>query len=217
MLAAIVCFCRPTWRNPRRSCCSPYDDPIGVTAAFNMNLLARINRELGGEFDLGSFRHQVRGNWATIAKELPDGIYTARAERPTPPATWPEASRTFTVARAPKPPPPDTTPPATPSTPDLHPSSDTGSSQSDDLTNDTTPRFTGNTERGATVTILSDGVAVGTDVANGSGRYDVTVSVLTPGGHTIRDGDGRRLEHVSAQRVAVDHHRHDPAGAAEHA
>lgn len=34
-----------------------YDDPTGVTAAFNMNLLARINRELGGTFDLADFRH----------------------------------------------------------------------------------------------------------------------------------------------------------------
>jgi L-histidine Nalpha-methyltransferase len=37
-----------------------YDDPLGVTAAFNLNLLARINRELGGELDLRSFRHQAR-------------------------------------------------------------------------------------------------------------------------------------------------------------
>lgn len=34
-----------------------YDDAIGVTAAFNKNLLARINRELGGHFDPRSFRH----------------------------------------------------------------------------------------------------------------------------------------------------------------
>lgn len=34
-----------------------YDDAAGVTAAFNMNLLKRINRELGGDFDLASFRH----------------------------------------------------------------------------------------------------------------------------------------------------------------
>ncbi|WP_017931822.1 L-histidine N(alpha)-methyltransferase [Robiginitomaculum antarcticum] len=34
-----------------------YNDAGGVTAAFNINLLARINRELGGEFDLTSFRH----------------------------------------------------------------------------------------------------------------------------------------------------------------
>jgi uncharacterized SAM-dependent methyltransferase len=39
-----------------------YDDPIGATAAFNLNLLARINRELGGEFDLRSFRHEARWN-----------------------------------------------------------------------------------------------------------------------------------------------------------
>jgi L-histidine N-alpha-methyltransferase len=32
-----------------------YNDPTGVTAAFNKNLLARINRELGGDFDLSAF------------------------------------------------------------------------------------------------------------------------------------------------------------------
>ncbi|HEX8162726.1 MAG TPA: L-histidine N(alpha)-methyltransferase [Pyrinomonadaceae bacterium] len=37
-----------------------YDDPLGVTAAFNLNLLARINRELGADFDLRSFRHVAR-------------------------------------------------------------------------------------------------------------------------------------------------------------
>lgn len=39
-----------------------YDDPAGVTAAFNLNLLGRINRELGAEFDLRSFAHEVRWN-----------------------------------------------------------------------------------------------------------------------------------------------------------
>jgi dimethylhistidine N-methyltransferase len=37
-----------------------YDDPAGVTSAFNKNLLARINRELGGHFDPDDFRHIVR-------------------------------------------------------------------------------------------------------------------------------------------------------------
>jgi len=37
-----------------------YDDPTGVTAAFNLNLLARINRELDADFDLSRFRHTVR-------------------------------------------------------------------------------------------------------------------------------------------------------------
>jgi dimethylhistidine N-methyltransferase len=39
-----------------------YDDPAGVTAAFNLNLLARINRELGGDFNLQQFRHEARWN-----------------------------------------------------------------------------------------------------------------------------------------------------------
>ncbi|HEX9792417.1 MAG TPA: L-histidine N(alpha)-methyltransferase [Planctomycetota bacterium] len=34
-----------------------YDDPGGVTAEFNLNLLARINRELGADFDLSQWRH----------------------------------------------------------------------------------------------------------------------------------------------------------------
>ncbi len=37
-----------------------YDDPLGVTAAFNLNLLARINRELEADFKLGNFCHEVR-------------------------------------------------------------------------------------------------------------------------------------------------------------
>jgi dimethylhistidine N-methyltransferase len=37
-----------------------YDDPTGVTAAFNKNLLGRINRELGGMFDLRDFVHVAR-------------------------------------------------------------------------------------------------------------------------------------------------------------
>ena len=39
-----------------------YDDPLGVTAAFNLNLLARINRELAADFDLKAFRHEARYN-----------------------------------------------------------------------------------------------------------------------------------------------------------
>lgn len=37
-----------------------YADPVGVTAAFNLNLLARVNRELEGEFNLAAFAHEAR-------------------------------------------------------------------------------------------------------------------------------------------------------------
>ena len=36
-----------------------YNDARGITAAFNLNVLARINRELGAEFDVAAFRHDA--------------------------------------------------------------------------------------------------------------------------------------------------------------
>jgi L-histidine N-alpha-methyltransferase len=47
-----------------------YNDPAGVTAAFNKNLLARINRELGGDFDLAGFEHVVRYDQAERRIEM---------------------------------------------------------------------------------------------------------------------------------------------------
>jgi L-histidine N-alpha-methyltransferase len=47
-----------------------YDDPAGVTAAFDLNLLARINRELGGDIDLRAFQHVSRWNDAERRIEM---------------------------------------------------------------------------------------------------------------------------------------------------
>lgn len=43
-----------------RTIVAAYDDPQGVTAAFNLNLLTRINRELGGNFDITRFSHYAQ-------------------------------------------------------------------------------------------------------------------------------------------------------------
>jgi L-histidine N-alpha-methyltransferase len=47
-----------------------YDDELGVTAAFNLNLLARINRELDADFDLGQFVHTARINQEARSVEM---------------------------------------------------------------------------------------------------------------------------------------------------
>lgn len=47
---------------PERDLLLAYDDPLHVTAAFNRNLLVRINRELGGTFDVESFAHRATWN-----------------------------------------------------------------------------------------------------------------------------------------------------------
>lgn len=55
---------------PVRTLISAYDDTIGVTAAFNLNLLARINRELGADFNLRQFAHAAIFNEATHSVEM---------------------------------------------------------------------------------------------------------------------------------------------------
>jgi dimethylhistidine N-methyltransferase len=47
-----------------------YDDPLGVTAAFNLNVLGRMNRELSANFDIRRFRHQVRWSGHERAVEM---------------------------------------------------------------------------------------------------------------------------------------------------
>ncbi len=47
-----------------------YDDELGVTAAFNLNLLARINRELGADFDLPEFAHRAKINREVRSVEM---------------------------------------------------------------------------------------------------------------------------------------------------
>ncbi len=47
-----------------------YNDAQGITAAFNLNILRRINRELGGRFDLGAFAHRAFFNEAASRVEM---------------------------------------------------------------------------------------------------------------------------------------------------
>ena len=47
---------------PEQDLILAYDDPLGVTAAFNRNLLVRLNRELDADFDLEQFAHHVVWN-----------------------------------------------------------------------------------------------------------------------------------------------------------
>ena len=46
----------------KRTLIAAYDDDEGVTAEFNMNILNRLSRELGADFDPSGFRHCVRWN-----------------------------------------------------------------------------------------------------------------------------------------------------------
>lgn len=56
-----------------------YDDPLGVTAAFNRNLLVRINRELQGDFDVEAFAHRAR--WSADASRIEMHLVSRRPQR----------------------------------------------------------------------------------------------------------------------------------------
>jgi len=56
-----------------------YDDPAGVTAAFNRNLLVRINRELDADFALRSFAHEAR--WDAQARRIEMHLRSLKAQR----------------------------------------------------------------------------------------------------------------------------------------
>jgi dimethylhistidine N-methyltransferase len=55
---------------PERDLMLAYDDPLGVTAAFNKNLLLRLNAEAGTNFKLEEFQHEVRWNRGASRVEM---------------------------------------------------------------------------------------------------------------------------------------------------
>ena len=56
-----------------------YDDPQGVTAEFNLNLLTRINRELDGDVPIDAFRHEAR--WSDILSRIEMHLVATRDVR----------------------------------------------------------------------------------------------------------------------------------------
>jgi len=77
---AMPCCWAPTWKKDIKTQILAYDDPAGVTAAFNLNILGRINRELGANFDLASFRHEARWN-AVETSHRDASVFLAQGSR----------------------------------------------------------------------------------------------------------------------------------------
>jgi hypothetical protein len=115
-------------------------------------------------------------NWSVTTGTLAAGAHsiTATATDTAGNTSAPSAPLVVTI---------DTTAPAAPSVPDLQAASDSGTSNSDNLTNVTTPVFTGTAEAGATVTVAS---SIAGTIGTGPGAsYSVTSSALGDGAHTI--------------------------------
>jgi hypothetical protein len=80
----------------------------------------------------------------------------------------------------------DTTPASVAAAPVLDSASDSGSSSSDNITNVSKPKVSGNTEAGATVTLYDGTTAIGTAVADSSGDWSITSTrALSAGAHNL--------------------------------
>ena len=96
----------------------------------------------------------------------------------------------------------DTVAPAVPASPDLLAASDSGVSSTDNITDVTTPTFTGTAEAGSTVTLFDGSIVVGTGVAT-AGAWSITASSLASGTHSITANATDVAGNVSAASAAL--------------
>ncbi|MEJ6024390.1 Ig-like domain-containing protein, partial [Ramlibacter sp. PS4R-6] len=125
---------------------------------------------------MGTATADGSGNWSITSSTLGEGSHTLTAKQTDVAGNTSVASTGLAVTI-------DTTAPAAPSAPDLTAGTDSGSSSTDNITNDNTPTFTGTAEANSSVTLYdTDGTTVvGTGTADGSGNWSITVSTLGDG------------------------------------
>ena len=101
----------------------------------------------------------------------------------------------------------DTVAPSAPSTPDMTSGTDTGISNTDKITSNTTPVFTGTAEAGSTVTLYDGATLLGTTTATG-GNWTITSSTLSEGSHSVTatatDAASNTSAHSPSLAVTVD-------------
>jgi T5SS/PEP-CTERM-associated repeat protein len=126
---------------------------------------------------LGSATADAAGNWTITSSSLSPGGHTVTAKQVsgglTSAASGPLAVTIDNVA------------PGAPSSPDLIAASDSGISNSDNLTNVAAGTFTGSAEVGSTVKLFDGATQVGSGVTGANGVWTVTTSALANGTHSI--------------------------------
>ncbi len=143
----------------------------------------------------------AQGVWSFTPTGLADGAHTIVASQTDAFSNIGTAALSFTLDTA----------VAAPSAPDMTVATDTGSSSTDNITNNTTPTFTGSgAEAGATVTLFdTNGTTVlGTATADGSGNWSITSSTLSGGSYTLTakqtDIAGNTSVASAGQAVTID-------------
>ncbi|MDR7485714.1 MAG: Ig-like domain-containing protein, partial [Armatimonadota bacterium] len=150
-----------------------------------------------GEALLGVAVAAPDGAWMLTLGGLTDGVHAlaARAVDLAGNASLLSGTLSLTV---------DTTAPPAPSPPDLLPASDTGLSDSDDITTDDTPTLTGTAEAGAVVLIFDGAAPLGTTAAGPTGAWVFTSGPLALGAHSLSARAVDTAGNVSPASRALD-------------
>ncbi|WP_026955534.1 MBG domain-containing protein [Algoriphagus vanfongensis] len=149
---------------------------------------------------LGSTTVDGAGNWTFTSPVIPDGVYVISTDATDEAGNTSPKSAGVSITF-------DTTSPVTPSIPDLEASSDTGASDSDNISSNSTPTFIGTAEAGSMVKLYSGANLIGTSTATG-GNWAIVSSTLAEGTHqitaTATDVAGNISVPSSALQIEID-------------
>lgn len=151
------------------------DSTPSISGTADANATVTLRSSIAGV--IGLTVAKADGTWSITTRTLSDGVHRITATATNPATTGP-ASTALTVTID--------TGIATPNAPDLVAGSDLGTSDTDNVTSDETPSFSGIVEAGASVTLtssLSGDVATGT--ADATGRWTLTSTELPLGDHVF--------------------------------
>ena len=142
-------------------------------ANSTVTLISSVNGEVGTSTTDGD------GNWSITSSGLNSGDHNMTATATDAAGNTSEVSSALAINI-------DATVPSKPSAPDMTEGTDSGSSSTDNITNDDTPIFTGTADKNTTITLISsaDGI-LGTTSAIGNGSWSFTSSTLSEGDHNI--------------------------------
>ncbi len=136
------------------------------------------------------------GFWSLVSPLLASGVhtFTATASDAAGNASGNSTALVVTI---------DATAPSAPSIPDLTASSDSGSSDADDLTRDTNPVLAGTAEPFSTLSLIVDGIVTGTTTTDAAGVWRLASAMVTDGPHAVSARAADAAGNLSAASPAL--------------
>jgi serralysin len=149
-----------------------------------------------GSTKVGTGVASATGSWSIVTSALASGTHSIKTTATDVAGNTGVASAALAVTI-------DTTPPAAPSQPDLATASDSGTSNTDNITNVATPVFSGTAVAGSTVTLFDGTNTIGSAVATATGAWSITAATLADGVHSITAKAADPAGNLSAASTAL--------------